>query len=563
MAGFDPDVFGGGGGFDADVFGTAAPKKMLSREQIWAQIDNDPISQGARAFPTQGNNIAAGAGKFVADTAQGTGQLFNDLAAGAQNAMRGTSIGNGIDWLNAKLGLADPQATQQQGRDAITETRKLDAPLMATGAGKIGYALGGLATAPLIPAGSGYGGAAALGTAMGATQPATSWAERGFNTGVGALSSVAGQGVANGLSRVIQPQTSPAARALLDAGITPTPGQILGGGFKRAEEGMTSVPLVGDFIKGAQNRGIGQLNDAVANRALAPIGEKLPAGVTGRDAVDYVGSALGARYDDLVPRLIAKVDTPFVQDVKSLHQMVNTGAMGGPEVQQFNKILQNQILSRFQGPGTVTGETFKSVDSDLGRLASNYMRDPSADKRQLGEAIGELQSSLRSLLERSNPQYATQLKDINSGYAVFKRMQRASASTAAEDGVFSPTQLQMAVKAMDRSKDKGAFARGDALLQDLSDPAKKLMAPKLNDSGTPYRSLAMAGATGAAGHFISPLAIPPMLATPLLYSPLGQRMAAGLLTARPGIAGPAARMTGLLGVPAAAMAPALSYAEQQ
>jgi hypothetical protein len=509
------------------------------------------------------DNAMAGAGKFVSDTGQGTKQLLNDLAAGAQSSLQNTKLGQTIDWLNGKLGLQSPQDIQSQGRQDIAETRRLDAPLMDTAGGKAGYVGGALATAPLLPAATGYGGAAAMGTLMGATQPALDWKERGINTATGLGSSVGGQAVVNGLARVVRPQTSEAVQTLIDSGVTPTPGQILGGGFKRAEEGATSVPIVGDFIKAAQNRGIGQLNDAVANRALAPVGDSLPSGVTGRAAVDYVGSKLGSEYDKLLPQMGATVDAPFAQQVNNLTQMVNSGNMGPQESQQFMAVLKNKVMGKFQGQNAATGETLKAMNSDLGQLAANYSRDPSFDKRQLGQAIGELQDAVRGMISRQNPQFAPQLSAIDSGYAIFKRMQRAASSVAADDGVYTPSQLQAAVKALDRSKDKGGFASGNALLQDLSDPAKQVLAPKLNDSGTPYRSLLMAGAAGAAGHFVSPWAIPAAAAAPLLYSPTGQKVLMGALAQRPANAAAYASLLRKAAPAIAVGAPALSYAEQK
>ncbi len=148
---------------------------------------------------------------------------------------------------------------------------------MNTVGGNVGYVGGALATAPLAPAASGIKGAAATGAAFGAAQPATSWDERGLNTLAGAGASAGGQALVNGVARIVRPQTSAAAQTLLDSGITPTPGQILGGGYKRAEEAATSIPVVGDFIKSAQNRGIGQLNHHAAighfrQRAAQPVG---------------------------------------------------------------------------------------------------------------------------------------------------------------------------------------------------------------------------------------------------------------------------------------------------
>jgi hypothetical protein len=528
---------------------------------------------GANPAADQGNwqNYAAGMGKFVSDTGTGAKQLLDDLAASAQDKLKDTSVGRGIDWLNSSLGLASPADIQAKGRQDIQETRRLDAPLMATKAGQAGYASGALSTIPMLPATSTYSGAAALGAGLGAVEPATSWNERAKNAALGGMSSVGGQAVANGLSRIINPQTAPAAQALLDAGITPTPGQILGGGYKRAEEAATSIPVLGDFIKRAQNRGIQELNDAIANRALAPTGKTLPADKAGRDAIDYVGSELGSAYDALVPKLGIQSDTQLGNDLRQLHQWVNSGAMGDQEVNQFNKLLANRVVNRFGGQNSITGQTFKDMDADLGKMASDYLRDPSADKRQLGNAIGEIQSSLRDALVRSNPTHADQLNSLNGGWAVFKRMQRAASSTGADAGVFTPTQLQAAVKGLDRSKDKAAFARGDALLQDLSDPAKELMAPKLADSGTPYRLLAEGIAAGGLGAHalpaistvVNPWTIGGALSVPALYSQPGQKLAATLLTKRPDFAGPLATAVQAAGRPLAVTAPALTYASQQ
>jgi hypothetical protein len=93
---------------------------------------------------------------------------------------------------------------------------------------------------------------------------------------------------------------------------------------------------------------------------------------------------------------------------------------------------------------------------------------------------------------------------------------------------------------MDRSKDKSAFARGNALMQDLAEPSKSVLGPKVPDSGTPFRSLTALGASGAAGQFISPGAGVAVLAAPALYSKPGQAALAALLTRRPDAAAPIA-----------------------
>jgi len=76
-------------------------------------------------------------------------------------------------------------------------------------------------------------------------------------------------------------------------------------------------------------------------------------------------------------------------------------------------------------------------------------------------------------------------------------MRQAQLSLAALPGSdrFGPNelaQLQNAVKALDRSRDKAQFAGGTALMQDLSEAGKNVLSNKVPNSGTPERVAAMA-----------------------------------------------------------------------
>lgn len=491
-------------------------------------VAEDRITQGAKNFAKDmplGEQVLAGVGKAIVDTGRGIKGLFTDNSAD------------------------------------VAESRRLDAPLMDTGggftgniAGNVGMALapgGALKGAATLGRAAGLGargldaagtallapttvrGAAGVGAGMGLAQPAENLSERAINTLMGGAAGGGGQAAFQGLSRVVAPRTPAGVRALMDEGITPTPGQILGGGFKRAEEGLTSVPIVGDAIKSAQTRAVGDLNRAAFNRALEPIGEKLPKGLQGREAIEYAENALKARYEGLMPRLTTQADGQFISDVQNLRNMVGEGAIDPAMADRFEKILNNQLLVKFKGDTpTLTGETLKQVESDLGNLARQFGASPDPDQRLLGDAIRETQDILRKTVERSNPAVKAELSSINKGYANFKRVQRAAAGVGAEDGVFSAAQLQNAVKASDKSKDKGAFARGSALMQDLSDNAKTVLGPKVPDSGTPFRTLLTLGSAGGAG-LISPGAAMGVLAAPVAYSRPGQAALAALLARRP------------------------------
>jgi hypothetical protein len=332
---------------------------------------------------------------------------------------------------------------------------------------------------------------------------------------------------------VISPMVAPGVKALMAEGITPTTGQILGGGFKRAEEGLSSVPILGDFIKGAQTRAVEGLNRAAINRALTPIGDALPADLKGRDAVTYASDKLDNAYGTLLPKMTVLQDAPFQNEISNLKSMVDNGAIHQASKDFFSKWLDNNVLSKFQGQGAVTGDTLKGIQTNLRTTIEELSKSINFDEQKIGTALKETQDQLRQLVIRNNPQFAKELKAIDTGYANFKRVEKAAGLVGSEEGVFSPSQLQSAVRATDRSKDKGQFATGNALMQDLSETGKTVLGNKLPDSGTPYRGmlpLLLGGGAGVAGY---PTLAAGMLAGPALYSAPGQRMAATLLTQRP------------------------------
>lgn len=335
--------------------------------------------------------------------------------------------------------------------------------------------------------------------------------------------------VIGGVARVVSPKASinPAVQTLRKEGITPTPGQVLGGAAQRTEEKLSSLPIIGDAINGAKTRSVNQLNAAVANRALKPVGAKLPEGMVGRDAVEFVGDTLGQKYDQLMPRLTVKADQQFATDLNGLRSMVRNGSMDPKYANKFDRYIRSNVLGKFKGQNALTGQTTKDIESDLGQEIARYSRSQDPDAMLYADALKEVQANLRGLVERSNPAASKELKAINTGYANFKRMERAASSVGAEDGLFSAGQLQTAVKALDRSKDKRAFSRGTALLQDLSDPAKAVLGPKVPNSGTADRSF-MALAT-----LLDPRAAAMALTAPVMYSQTGQKALTGLLAARP------------------------------
>lgn len=408
----------------------------------------------------------------------------------------------------ADTGLGIKQAFGGATRADVDERKRMDAPLMSTWAGRLGNvtgSIGVMAPSMFLPGSQTIAGAGVIGGVTGGLQPVGTDEERYKNALWGAGGGMAATAGANALSRVISPKPPKGVNALVDDGVTLTVGQRLGGPWKRIEDAMTSIPVTGDVIRNAQRRSFESFNDSVANRALKALdpsgGTTVPTGMSGRDAVAFVERKIGDAYDNALSGIKnVQGDSQFGAEVANLQAMVHSSPMPAEVQKQFDAILKSQIAGKFQGQNAMTAETFKDVESELGRMATKYRADPSADKQDLGNALLELQSSLRGLLERSaGPQYSEQVKAANAAWAQFKRMQRASTSLGAEDGVFNPEQYLNAVKAMDRSKDKGAFARGDALNQGIAEDAKRVMGRKVPDSGTPFRSAITNPLQGAVG----------------------------------------------------------------
>jgi hypothetical protein len=473
-----------------------------------AQLLYNILPQGVQQAGNRFNNWIADNTGLVEHVGEGGADQMVREANKAYEAKRTAAGESGIDGWRLSGNVLNP----------INLAAAAQIPRAVSLAGRIGWgALGGGATSLLQPA----------------TSEQDSFAtEKAKQASIGAVVGGAVPIIGAGLSRLVSPKasTDPALALLRSEGVRPTIGQTLGGAANRLEEKAISLPFVGDAIASARRRAAADLNDAVANRALAPIGQTMPKGLQGREAVAHVQQTLSDAYESLLPRMSVKADQVFGQEIGTLRQMVGTGSMDPKAAKLFDRILQNDVMGKFRGQQVLTGKTMKAVESDLGAQISRLQQSTDADSRLVADALREVQSSLRNLAARNNPQLADELGKINQGWANFKRLERAASYVGAEDGMFSPANLQSAVKALDKSKDKGRFARGGALMQDLSDAAKSRLGDKVPNSGTADRL--MSGGVLGAG-FLDPMIPGSFLAGAGLYSSPVQGLLRSLVTSRP------------------------------
>lgn len=460
------------------------------------------------------------------DIGEGAAQLGAHMFPGSMPAVPGPQ---------SPVGMVDRRIAEDQA--AYTAKREE----AGGGGGLPDFArVGGNATA-MLPAGlisapgsvAGGVAAGALGGAAGnmlapVTDPeADYWTEKSKQAAIGGFAGGIMGGGMNAVAGSIAPEPTAGVGNLMKRGVTPTPGQILGGAANRVEEKMASIPLLGDMISGGRRRAMEDFNRAAINDTLSSIG-KTGSGKIGREGIQEAEDLLSAEYNKLLPKLTFAADQQMVDDIVNIRQMASF--LPEKEFVQFEKVLQQKIGPKLGESGAMDGESFKVLESELTRLAKQYKKDPSADANQLGDAIDEVLTSMRANLERANPMHAGELSKINLGWAKFKRIQRASTMQNRDDpGVFSGPQLQSAVKALDRSKDHGAFARGSALMQDLSEDATKVLGDKVPNSGTPERLLAAMG----LGGYMEPTSLIASGALSLPYTKVGQKAFSQALTKRP------------------------------
>lgn len=334
--------------------------------------------------------------------------------------------------------------------------------------------------------------------------------------------------------RVLSPKTRPSVLRLMSEGVTPTAGQILGGGWKKAEDIAASVPVLGSAVASGRQRANLQLNKAAYNRAIDPIRKYEPIGQhtnkmeIGAPGIADVSDRLSAAYGALLPKVTLKVDNQLIDDI--VNSVDDAKLSISDDVgKALERTVDAKVIDRLAS-GNLSGEQLKILQNDINDIASKY-RIGNASEQMAGSALGNIQSAIRQALARANPQFAVELKAIDTGYANYARLRRAGGAAGADTAGFTPAQLRAAVKAEDKSIGKGDTARGRALMQDLSMDAREVLGNDLPNSGTADRAIFTGGL--ATGALFEPMTAALIASASLPYLPGAQRVVAQALSGRP------------------------------
>lgn len=519
----------------------AAPQAARTKPtglSMTTDINGDPLPQRTVSFL-----------KGVMDPVEAASQLITKaLPDSANSAM--TSAAN---WISDKTGGMLPRMPEggigneiQRREQAYEQSRAANGEKGIDGYRALGNILSptNVVAAAKVPQIASLAGRVAVGAGSGALSggltPVASddfWNDKAKQVGIGAAVGGAVPVAAGAISRLISPAASTNTDlALLKAeGVNPTIGQTLGGWANRTEEKLQSIPILGDMISRARGAARNEFNTAAINRATTPIGAKVTG--SGQEAVKQAGDALSDAYNSALAQVQhVPLDQQFHSQLGQLQQMSQSLV---PDMSaKFNKTLSDVVLGRVGPQGSMLGSTYKDVDSELGRIASRYGKSQTASEQEYGDAVKQLQSLLNQQMRRTNPNVAQQLQDIDEGWANLVRVEGAAKAAHNAEGVFTPAQLNAAIRGADDSVRGRSVSRGTALMQDLGSAGQQVLGNKVPNSGTADRLWAGAGAlaTGA----ISP-AIPAALLTgAAAYIRPAQALLTGAVSSRPAVAQPMA-----------------------
>lgn len=217
------------------------------------------------ADPTDGmsrvDKFRAGMGKAMTDLARGAGQLVGAVS-----------------------------------REDVEQARKLDAPLMNTGAGVAGNLAGNvamLAPTAMIPGANTVAGAGTIGAVTGLLQPSANTKETLTNIGFGAAGGAAGQAVANKVPALLQARTDKAAATQA------ANAQKFGAARSAVQEGYVIPPA--DLEPGMVSEAVSGLSGKIKT---AQVASQRNQEVTDRLAREAIGLKAGDKLDENVLQTI-------------------------------------------------------------------------------------------------------------------------------------------------------------------------------------------------------------------------------------------------------------------
>lgn len=385
------------------------------------------------------------------------------------------------------------------------------ANLLRLGA-KGGLARNALAVALKNPGVTGALGDTAYGAAYGANEnPGNplAGAEVGALGGLGG--GIAGNALAAGTGAALRGVVNPAVDRLRAAGIPLTAGEVLGGGFKKAQDAMTSVFGPGNMVARRYADGRQALNQAAFNEAGNIIGA--PINAVGQKGIQALDAAKNNAYSSALDPVSLDLNNPsFFADLRA----ARTSARSIPNVDQAPQLAEGALDNYIANPalengGVMSGRDFQQGYRGLSRVANAKSTQDRAYGYEVGQSLGQGQDALVNALQEQNPGAYDAFLSANRAnrhLSVLTDAVNAAKNQIGDNGepLFTPAQLGTAATNNARTySGKVAAASGSRPFNQLATDAQQVMSSKLPESGTfPRQLMGLAltgGISGAGGMF--------------------------------------------------------------
>lgn len=364
---------------------------------------------------------------------------------------------------------------------------------------------------PQYAAATGLGPATMLGRGAmsGLTAFLTSPEDRAKEAALGVVGSIGGEQAINlGTKALRGPVAQDFVAGLYEKGIRPTLAQALGGGWKEAEEKMTSLPFVGSAVQRAQKRALESFNTASVkeiinelNTGLMEQGEGrnlIPAGANavnqeftkigkiepGAKGLEHAYDAVSKVYNDLAEHTQGTVTPQLAEELTSAKETMHS--ISDEAGKSFDALFNRYIAGRIDPNGSISGRTMKEIDSDLTALISDLKGGGSVDKN-MANAFEKIQSSFDSMMDQMNPGYAGIKRNADAAYRKLALLGKASTSSVGSE-LATPANLAQQLRAEDTSKWNKNFAMNKSDWADWARQNIELMGNKFPESGTAARS---------------------------------------------------------------------------
>jgi hypothetical protein len=317
--------------------------------------------------------------------------------------------------------------------------------------------------------------------------------------------------ISTGLGKALPPVTEK-AKELIKQGVPLTLGQSVGGGIRKLEEGIKSIPFLGDPIVGAEIRATQGFNKATFSKVLEPLKKygvdpkkQLAGKKTGNELYKTAENIISNGYEKLKPKL----KFPTRDELQSVYDDVilrQADTMPKSVNNQFLQDMDNIVYKNFSPDGSLSGEGFKKIQSGLREQIKGYISSGDQVTRNYADSYDKVLEALTDTLVKNNPKYAPQLNDLDFSFKMLNIVGKAVEKGGTRQGTFTPNQLMGASRMADVGKNKKSFRKGEALMQGMANEGQNLNLT-LPDSGTATRQLVTGGLLnlGGAGAGIDPL----------------------------------------------------------